>query len=229
MSKEVIVMGAAYIILKGHLEARTLSWAISTNSEELALDVKSALTWTISALQSQPQNTVGLFSGTPVSLEIGLPQRAMFKSTRAESYCWAHLFSYAYIALLSSLNFKDRPATEGLEINFSLLLELAAVDREIFTEDGLLLFGFYIALIPLEPPVSRRWHFLVTEGIQITPARVNQEFGKRKEKDEGDFRFQGTLAPEHQNSNVYVGWRAAPVAKIDTIDLNTTPVDHHIS
>lgn len=154
-------------------------------------------------------------------LKDGKEKRTMFKPTRAESYCWTHLFSYAYIALLPSLNFKDRPAAKSLEIDFSLLLELAAVDREIFTEDGLLLFGFDTALIPLEPPESRRWHFLVTKGIQTTPARVNKKFGKRKEKDEGDFQFQGILEPE-QNGN------AAPVAKFDIIDLDTTPVDHHI-
>lgn len=156
-------------------------------------------------------------------LKDGKDKRTMFKPTRAESYCWTHLFGYVYIALLPSLNFKDRPAAKSLEINFSLLLELAAVDRDIFTEDGLLLFGFDTAIIPLEPPESRRWHFLVTEGIQITPARVNKKFGKRKEKDERDFRFQGILEPEYQNDN------AAPVAKFDIIYLDTTPVDHHIS
>lgn len=108
--------------------------------------------------------------------------------TRTESYCWTNLFSYAYIALLPSFNFKDRPATEGLEIDFSLLLEIAAVDREIFTEDGLILFGFDTSLIPLEPPDSRRWHFLVTEGIQITPARVKKSLVKgEKRRKEGTF------------------------------------------
>lgn len=230
ISKEVIVAGAAYVILKGLLHAGTLTWTISTNSEELALDVKSALTWTLSALQSQPEDAVGLFSWTPVSLDVELPDRAIFKPPRAESYCWTNLFSYAYIALLPSLSFKDRPVTEGLEIDFSLLLELAAVDREIITEDGLILFGFDTALIPLEPPESRRWHFLVTEGIQITPARVEKEFGKwSKNKKTRDIRFKGNVGPEYHNGNVYVGWCAAPIVKIDTNDLDTTPLDHHIS
>lgn len=109
----------------------------------------------------------------------------MFKPTRAESYCWINLLSYANIAPLPSLNFKDRPATEGLEIDFALLLELAAVDLEIATEDGLILFGFDTALIPLAPPESRRWNFLVTDGIQITPARVKKELGKGTENQEG--------------------------------------------
>lgn len=75
MSQEVIEMNATYAIIKGYLEAGTLIWAISTNSEELASDMKSALSWALSALQSQPQDAVGLFSWSPVSLDVGLPEK----------------------------------------------------------------------------------------------------------------------------------------------------------
>lgn len=78
MSQEVVVMGAAYIISKGQLEDGTLIWAISTNSEELASGVKSALIWTLSALQRHPQGAEGLYYWVPVSLDVGLPERAIF-------------------------------------------------------------------------------------------------------------------------------------------------------
>lgn len=227
MSQEVVEMNATYAIIKGYLEAGTLIWAISTNSEELASDMKSALSWALSALQSQPQDAVGLFSWSPVSLDFGLPEKTMFNPTKAESYCWINLFSYADIAPLPSLNFKDRPATEGLEIDFALLLELAAVDREISTEDGLILFGFDTALVSLDPPESRRWHFLVTNGIQITPARVKKELGKGTENQEGlKIRFRGKIEHHHCNGKVYVGWCAAPVIEFGTTDSDRASVDH---
>lgn len=39
-------INATYTIIKGHLEARTLTWAISTNFEGLVSEVNSALSWT---------------------------------------------------------------------------------------------------------------------------------------------------------------------------------------
>jgi hypothetical protein len=212
-----IVKGTTYATIEGRLEAERLTWAISTRSKELAMEVKSALTWTLSVLQSRPQDAEGLFTWTPISLDIGLPKITIFEPTRTESYCWTNLFSYACIAHLPSLDFPYQPATEGLEIDFNLLLELAAVDREMTTEDGCILFGFDTALIPLEPPGSRRWHFLVTDGRQITPARVKRELG--------GVRFRGEIGPDYRTGNVYVGWCATPVVTIGTIELDTAPVD----
>lgn len=120
----------------------------------------------------------------------------------------------------------NNPATEGLEIDLGLLLELAAVDREILTEDGLILFGFDTALIPLEPPESRRWHFMVTEGRQITPARVNREFGKRKETaGRSLLRFKGKLGPNFCNGKVFIGYCATPVVTFGTTGSDTAAVD----
>lgn len=219
---EVIESGATHTIIKGHLEFGLLRWALSTTSEQLALEIKSTLSWTLSALRCQPRDAEGLYSCTPVSLDTGLPEIRRFEPTRIESYCWTNLFSYACVATLPSWH----SSKEGLEIGFSLLLQLAAVDQEIMTEDGCVLFGFDTALIPLSPPESRRWHFLVTKGRQITPARVKREFGRRNEKLEGgNVRFQGEIAPDYRKGNVYVGWCTSPVVEIGTINSDTTPVD----
>ena len=219
--QEVMVKDATNAIIKGRLEAGQLRWELSTNSQQFALEVKSALSWTLSALRCQPQDAEGLYSWTPVSLDIGLPDIKRFKPTRTSSYCWKNLFSYACIATFPS-SYSEK---EGLEIDFSLLVQLAAVDQEIVTDDGTILFGFDTALIPLDPPESRRWHFLATKGKQITPARVKREFGKENEKMEGsNTRFAGTLDHDHRKGNVYVGWCAAPVVKIGIVDSDTAPV-----
>ena len=161
------------------------------------MEVKAALPWTLSVLQSPPQDAKGLFSWTPVSLDIGLPETTEFRPTKTDSYCWTCLFHYVCIAELPSLRSPIHYATEGLEIGFHLLLELASVDRKIDTEDGSIFFGFDTALIPLAPPESRRWHFLMTNGKQITPARVKWEFrGSRLQDKIGD----------DYTGNVYVGW-----------------------
>lgn len=220
--QEVMVKDARNATLKGRLEAGQLRWELSTNSQQFASEVKSALSWTLSVLKCQPQDAEGLYSWTPVSLDIGLPETTRFEPTRIRSYCWTNLFSYACIANFPLLHSEK----EGLEIGFSLLVQLAAVDQEIVTDDGTILFGFDTALIPMDPPESRRWHFLATKGKQITPARIKKEFGKENEKMEGsNVRFIGEITREYREGNVYVGWCAAPVVKIGTIDSDTTPVD----
>ncbi len=224
--QELIVQDAKYVTLKGYLKAGELRWEISSRYKKLALEVKLALGWTLSVLRGRPQGVEGLFALKPVSLDFGLPKIKSFSPTRTESYCWTNLFSYACITLLPSLNYNNNPATEGLEVDFCLLLELAAIDREILTADGLILVGFDTALIPLKPPESRRWHFLETQGRQITPARVNREFGIRKETEgTSGLRFNGQLEPSFRKGKVYVGWCAAPVVTIGTIDSDTTAVD----
>lgn len=222
--KEVIaklkVTGATNIIIKGYLEAGQLRWALSTPSKVLASEIKSTLSWTLSALRCQPKDAKGLYFCTPVSLDTGLPEITRFELISIESCCWTNLFSYACITDLPSL----RSAKEGLEIDFSLLLQLAAVDQEVVTENGPIFLGFHTALIPLDPPESKRWHFLATEGRQITPARVKREFGKRKkEKMEGsNVWFQGNLEQDYRKGNVYLGWCTAPLVEIRS---DTTSVD----
>ncbi len=224
--RQTLIKDATYATIEGHLVAGNLKWAISSRYEKLALEVKLALSWALAVVPCRSQGVEGLFSWNPVSLEAGLPEIASFSPTRTESYCWTNLFSYACIALLPSSKYMNNPATEGLEIDFCLLLELAAVDREILTEDGLILCGFDTALIPLEPPESRRWHFMVTEGRQITPARVNREFGKRNEAaGRSLLRFKGKLEPDFCNGKAYVGWCAAPVVTFGTTGSDTAAVD----
>ena len=213
--QEIVIGRAAFVILRGCLEAGKLLWAMSTNSKSFAMEVEAAIGWTLSVLQSPLQE--GWFSLMPVSLDIGLPKIAKFEPAEQESYCWTKLFSYACIVEIPFQHTPYRSTTAGLDIDFKLLLELAAVDREMTTEDGTLFFGFDTALIPLDPPESRRWHFLVTEGRQITLARVKKAFGSN--------RFQGEIKPEYRTGNVYVGWCAYPVVTVGSKGSDTLPIE----
>lgn len=216
-----MVEGSTNASIKGHLEAGQLRWELSTDSRQFADEVKSAVSWTLSALRCQPEDAEGLYIWTPVSLDIALPEIKRFKPTRIKSYCWTNLFSYASIATIPSMH----PGKDGLDIDFNLLVQLAAVDQEIVTDDGTILFGFDTALIPLDPPESRCWHFLATKGKQITRARVKKEFGKENDKIQGsNVRFAGALEQNHREGNVYVGWCTAPVVTIGIVDLETAPV-----
>ena len=67
-------------------------------------------------------------------------------------------------------------ATEGLEVELDLLVELAAVDRQTTIKGGVtMMYGFDTAIVPLAPAEARRWHLIMTKGTQITPRRAKDE------------------------------------------------------
>ncbi|OBT51372.1 hypothetical protein VE04_09328, partial [Pseudogymnoascus sp. 24MN13] len=195
---------------------------MSSNSKERAMEMVTTLTWMLSVLQSPPQDANGLFSWIPtISLDVGLPESTGFRPPKTDSYCWTNIFRYLSIAQLPPLRSPLHSATEGLEIDFRLLLDLAAVDRRIDTEDSSIFFGFDTALIPLAPSESRRWHFLVTKGRQITPARVKRAFSGPRLKDKIEVDYTGI---------VYVGWCTTAVVAIGTEESdNISPNDISMS
>jgi hypothetical protein len=206
--------------INAHLEAQQLMLTMSTTSEDFAFEVKSALAWTFAVLQPHKGDMEGLFN---VSLdqrsEIWMPSISKFNPTRTESYCWMSLFRYACIAPFPSTKSLYDSAREGLEIDLDLLLMLASVDREMATDDGIILFGFDTALIPLEPPESKRWHFLTTDGKQITPMRISKVLNGLK------LRAQGKMSNYYSTGKVYVGWCGNPVVKIGTAELDLDLVE----
>jgi hypothetical protein len=106
-------------------------------------------------------------------------------------------------------------ATEGLEIELNLLVELAAVDRQATIKGRVtMMYGFDTAIVPLEPAEARRWHFMTTKGRQITPRRAENELTKRKL----DLIL---LASQYLPGKVHIGWCPNPIASICSEVWNT--------
>ncbi|RDW57739.1 hypothetical protein BP5796_12540 [Coleophoma crateriformis] len=175
--RKTIVQGTKYCKIEGHLEADRLIWTATTTSEEFARKLTDALMW--------------------ILFNLLIPIRIAGQSSSATSA----------LPNFRKLLPQFHDATEGLEIDFNLLLELAAVDRKIDTDDGSIFFGFDTALIPLAPSESKRWHFLETPGRQIIPARVKRHFKGSRLRDKIGVDYTGT---------VYVGWCSDVVVKIGT-------------
>ncbi|KAI9731533.1 MAG: hypothetical protein M1834_004653 [Cirrosporium novae-zelandiae] len=188
-----------------------LELTISATSDNSLMKVKSALTWITSTFQPRKGQATGLFKAgcTNTNESIGPPNMAQFSPTPSDSYCWTNLFKYACIAELP-LDITPTGDTEGLEIDFNSLLSLADVDREVTTGDDLMLFGFDTALVPLDSAASKRWHFLCTDGIQITPARL------RRKIEGQEIHLGGKRSYGYCEGNVYVGWCGNPMVNIGT-------------
>ncbi|OCL09928.1 hypothetical protein AOQ84DRAFT_387853 [Glonium stellatum] len=208
------------IVLSGTLEAFKLKLTLITNSEAFAIEVKSTLAWILTVLQPR-KDEKGLFcvSWDNNPLEKDLPNPVRFAPAGTESYCWTNLFSNAIIVDMPPSEALSCPDTDGLEVDLDLLIELAAVDREVLVDGALIMYGFDTAIFPLEPPESRRWHFLVTEGRQITPMRVKQELNKRKLR-------ACRLTDRYRTGTVYVGWCPDPMVTIGSSASDDRLVQH---
>jgi hypothetical protein len=87
-----------------------------------------------------------------------------------QNSCWTHMFEFACVVNNAPYPYHHLTDTlePGLTLDFSLLVALAAVEREIISTEGVFLLGFDTALIPLDPLHSKRWHILCKPGKQIT-------------------------------------------------------------
>jgi len=206
------------VIITGILEAQSLTLLVSAESEASMLQVKSALTWMLAVLQPRTKNVEGLFylALDQNSLERGLPKLTEFKPEKLDRYCWMELFDYAVVVEIPlSVEVTVDSDAEGLEVELNLLVELAAVDRQATIMGGAtMMYGFDTAIVPLEPAEARRWHFMRTEGRQITPRRAEIELTKRKL----DAKL---LANEYLPGKVYIGWCPNPVVSICSKAMNT--------
>jgi hypothetical protein len=206
------------VIITGLLEARKLTLLVSAESEASMSEVKSALTWMLTVLQPPPKNVKGLFY-LPLNqnfLEKGIPEPIEFKPEKLDRYCWIELFSYGVVVgILPATEVAINIATEGLEIELNLLVELAAVDRQTIIKGGVtMMYGFDTAIVPLAPAEARRWHFMTTKGRQITPRRAENELTERK-------LDTILLASQYLHGKVYIGWCPNPVVGICSEVLKT--------
>lgn len=81
-----------------------------------------------------------------------------------QTKCWTGLFRSGIIAFRPL----ERQWGAGLEIPFEMLLELSGVENVYHIEGGIILMGFFTALVPIsrdEATNSIQWHFEEVDGL----------------------------------------------------------------
>lgn len=190
------------LTLSGYLHGTELKFRIKSESDKLIEEVECVLGWLLTALQVLEDNAEGLYlsiceRGT---LEKGLDKPVKFTPEEPQSCCWTSLFSSALVVDQTRLKAPTGLQRSGLEMDLTLLQELAGVDREMKTDYGIIQYGFDTAIFPIEPTDERKWHVVVTRGKQITPLRLKNALlgatdGRR-------VRMAQSFSP----GKVYVGW-----------------------
>ncbi|KEQ80192.1 hypothetical protein M438DRAFT_112339 [Aureobasidium pullulans EXF-150] len=108
-----------------------------------------------------------------------------FNPSRAD--CWTSLFKLGIVAEISDDKFVPLDDFEGIEIDFQLMVSLAAVTSYYWLETdhtaGFILLGFFTALVPVSMHTSGaiEWHFesnypKVLESIQLDHQTAPPEF-----------------------------------------------------
>ena len=207
-------------VITGLLDAGNLTFVVSAESEASMSEVKLALAWILAVLRPRQGNHEGIFHVflDQNSLERGLPSPIPLEPEKRDRYCWMQLFKYVVVVEVTHpVDLAINPAADGLEIELSLLMELAAVDRKATIEGGVqMMYGFDTAIIPLQPVEARRWHFMTTKGRQITPRRAETELAKSELN-------IAMLANQYLPGKVYIGWCRNPIVNICSKLPNTFP------
>ncbi|KAK9342835.1 hypothetical protein V1522DRAFT_447684 [Lipomyces starkeyi] len=197
-------------------DGTVLSFTVSTSSDEHTQQVYSAISWLVSVLQPRENQAVGLFQARSKSHDrtIGPPEIKPFTIQRNETHCWEKLFEYACIAECPPYVQFSNP--EGLEIDFDLLISLAAVRNRRVVKEGVILFGPKTAIIPAGG--ERRWHVLDTDEVRLPKLLQSAHEYLRH-------RPGSTASPsefgELPTGKVFVGWCEKPLVRIGT----TEPAD----
>jgi hypothetical protein len=179
-------------------------------------EIVQALHWIVAAIV--PRNIWnGLYGSrlralcgnTPWITTLELTQLA----TPPQNSCWTHMFQFACV-VNDEQRFYHYPKCfldPGLTLDFNLLVELAAVEREVLSTEGVFLLGFDTALIPLKPLGGKRWHFVYKPGKQMTS------------RDISSLELPRLAGKQYQQGIVSVGWCAASVIIMGTRkdDVNT--------
>lgn len=221
--------------LTAYFGDKSLRLSLPETSGDQKARVLSALSWVMGVLQIPNGGAEGLFRVDCNDDESGIwsTHYEEFKPGKDNSSCWTQLFNFGCVAETPrdfSFDVGERP--EGLEIDFGLLVTLARVSRALFTDYGVVFFGFDVALIQLPPVQTRKWHVVRTPGKLITPVDILEAIKSslqlspgtdELEKLQKDISAQNLGTEERKGElendpylagNVYVGWCDEPRACI---------------
>jgi hypothetical protein len=173
-------------------------------------EIADALAWACTALR---RGTKGVHSFSELVLHarsvwptdnyllLTLPalDNISFPKDKTESLCWTHLFDSMVITRCPI----KRAWGIGLGISFERMVHLAAVENYYRVDEGIVLLGFFTALIPISIDPSgnnMQWHLEYvenTDGKYLRPADL--------ESTKGEW-YKSTDTDIFQKSRCYLGW-----------------------
>jgi len=175
-------------------------------------EIVDALRWIVAAIVPR-NNRTGLYGSRLIAIRGDTPWITTLELTQLatppQNSCWTHMFLFACVV-------NDAPRfcryfksflDPGLTLDFNLLVELAAVEREVLSTEGVFLLGFDTALIPLEPLERKRWHFVYKPGKQMTSQDISSHHLHHLPR---------LIGKEYQQGIISVGWCAASVIIMGT-------------
>ncbi|KAL4892547.1 hypothetical protein BDV59DRAFT_180152 [Aspergillus ambiguus] len=167
------------------------------------------LTWLCLTFRQPEPGKIALSTGE--TTHEGLKLAPLAGSFALGKNCWLSLFETAIIAMEPRV----RPSEESfLDIDFGLMLQLAAVEYPVRVESGLVLLGYSTALVPVEEVDNRTilWHLeTADDDSQLKATQLQATKGKWVKK-----RTLESLG----SKRALLGWCPEAVTLLGTASLN---------
>ncbi|KAK5992283.1 Putative ankyrin repeat protein [Cladobotryum mycophilum] len=157
-------------------------------------DILDAMAWLCAAIRLNPDNSK--LKSTPTKPHLSRNIRKL----SLKSMCWTRLFGSVVIAEYSI----QREWGRGLELPFSMMVQLAAVENYCRFNQGIVMLGYLTALVPISSDPENKsiqWHFESTEEPTADCLRLENLDAT---KSENWFKAETTSIFEH--TKCFVGW-----------------------
>lgn len=125
--------------------------------------------------QGQPRHSIPVF---PASFgDFRLSPLQHLAANHKDNLCWQKLFGSILIASRDPRSWKP---SRGLEIDFNLMVRLAAVEYPVLVNSGLVLMGYSTALVPIQETEDDMiiWHLEIAENenqLKISDLEATKE------------------------------------------------------
>lgn len=186
---------------------------IETSSEDLQMEIRDIFVWLCLAFRMPGQGSASMIStGTFDGNEFRMDAHSVSRVTA----CWPSLFEGAVIVVKPTETFP--PGGGLLKLSFGALLQLTAVEYPVMIDSGLVLMGYFTALVPTEVDSSGSivWHLETSSG--------NQQLRQSELRaTKGSWLKRQTLE-ELQTTETLLGWCTSARVQLGTNNLDAASV-----
>jgi hypothetical protein len=190
---------------------------VSVKHSQVTSNISNPLFWLCNAIRAPKEEGIYISTGflDADTGNMSLNNLSKLPTSKSQTSCWHALFDSAVIALEPSMKLAEDC---WLELDFDVMVQLAAVEYPVRTDSGLVLLGYSTALIPVKrlDDGTIMWH------LESRPRESRSQF-KTAELSATRFTWFQTLELEELRSKkARLGWSSQARVLLGTGEIPRT-------
>ncbi|KAJ5897349.1 hypothetical protein N7504_007637 [Penicillium tannophilum] len=133
--------------MDGNMKLQMFSENITMECSSSTPELLYMLRWICSTIRRPVLGSVSFSTSKNVGYNFKLEDLQPLPQLPEDNNCWRGLFETAVVSM--EPNITHQKPCRGLELDFNIMVQLAAVEYPVLVEHGLVLMGFSTALIPI--------------------------------------------------------------------------------